>query len=223
MLLKLASLVAAAALPFLCLQCLSSHAPLIQEGVRTLTSSALQGASIKGVNVLADGRNVVLQGMVASEAIKAKAGTLALALPGVRSVDNQLVVGASTAAVQTKLNEILLNKKIEFQTGQDVILPVSTPVLEEALAVLKEAPQISVTVNGHTDSRGDPAANKDLSARRAKAVASWFQGRGIEAGRLASAGFGAEKPIDTNDTDAGRARNRRVEIIANSPITVGGK
>lgn len=222
MLTKLASLAIAGALPFLCLNCLSSHAPLIQQSVKTLSSTALEGASIKGVKVDADGRDVVLRGVVGSEAEKAKAGAIAFATFGVRSVDNQLVVGASAATVQTKLNEILLRKKIEFETAQDVILPASTPVLEEALGVLKQAPQLSITINGHTDSRGDAAANKDLSARRARAVAQWFQGHGIEAGRLASAGYGAEKPIDTNDTEAGRAKNRRVEIIANSAATVGG-
>ncbi|MFN7925774.1 MAG: OmpA family protein [Bryobacteraceae bacterium] len=214
---------AALALPFLCLQCISSHATNIQKGLQALTSSALAGANIKGVTVGADGRDIVLKGVVDSEPTKATAGTIAMALPGVRTVDNQLTVAPPVAVIQKKIDEILLKKKIEFETAKDVILPASTPVLDEALAVLKEAPQLTITINGHTDSRGDAAANKDLSARRARAVATWFQSHGVESSRLSSAGFGAEKPIDTNDTDAGRAKNRRVEIIANSAVTVGGK
>jgi outer membrane protein OmpA-like peptidoglycan-associated protein len=220
---KIASLAAAAALPFLCLQCITSHAPLIQQSLKSATSSSLEGASIKGVKVLADGRDITLQGIVDTEAIKTQAGTLAMALPGVRSVDNQLIVGVTAATVNTKLNEILLKKKIEFQTAKDVILPVSTPVLEEALAVLNQAPELSVTINGHTDSHGDAAMNKDLSTRRARAVATWLQAHGVAPTRLASAGYGAEKPIDSNDTEAGRARNRRVEIVANSTVVMGGK
>jgi outer membrane protein OmpA-like peptidoglycan-associated protein len=220
---KLASLAVAAALPFLCLQCITSHAPVIQSSLQAATVSALDGANIKGVTVGADGRDIVLKGVVDTEAIKAQAGTLAMALAGVRTVDNQLMVAPSAAVVQSRINEILLRKKIEFETNRDVILPVSTPVLEEALAVLKQAPQITVTINGHTDSQGNAAANKDLSARRALAVSKWFQSQGIDANRLKSAGYGAEKPIDTNDTEAGRAKNRRVEIIANSAAAIGGK
>ena len=223
MIAKLAVLASALAMPFLCLQCITSHAPVIQESLRASTVTALDEASVKGVKVGVDGRDVVLQGMVATEAIKTQAGTVAMMLPGVRTVDNQLTVAPSTAVVQTKLNDILLKKKIEFQSGMDVILPISTPVLEEALAVLRQAPQISVTINGHTDSQGDAVYNKALSARRAKAVATWFQNQGIDASRLASAGYGDEKPIDSNDREAGRAKNRRVEILANSAIQVGGK
>jgi outer membrane protein OmpA-like peptidoglycan-associated protein len=221
MLAKIAGLLAAIALPFLCLQCLSSHAPLIQSAIRGSAVAALESASIKGVEVACDGRDILLKGTVESEAVKLKAGAAAMMLPGVRTVDNQLTVAPTAEAVQTQLNEILLRKKIEFETAKDVILPASTPVLEEALAVLQQAPNLTIAINGHTDSMGVAQRNKDLSARRAKAVANWFQSHGVAAGRLSSAGFGSEKPIDSNDTEAGRAKNRRVEIIANQAAAGG--
>lgn len=223
MIAKLLALLASAALPFLCLQCITSHSLPIQDSLKASTLAALEGASIKGVKVGADGRDIVLQGVVDTQEIRTQAGIVAMALPGVRTVDNQLIVAPSAAGVNSKLTELLLRKKIEFQTASDVILPTSTPVLQEALAVLKEAPQLSITINGHTDSMGLAAANKDLSARRAKSVATWFATHGVDASRLSSAGFGAEKPIDSNDNEAGRAKNRRVEIIANSAVVVGGK
>jgi OmpA-OmpF porin, OOP family len=86
-------------------------------------------------------------------------------------------------------------------------------VLLGVLAVLNEHPEIKkVRVEGHTDSRGIPAKNKALSAARAASVVKWLVGHGIESARLASAGFGQELPVDTNDTDAGRQNNRRVEF-----------
>lgn len=223
---KIGALLGVLALPFLCLNCLNMHSVPIQESLKAYTATTLSSAGIKGVTVDADGRDMVLNGTVETEAIRTQAGTVAMALPGVRTVKNQLTVvppGLSVEGVQSKLNEILLRKKIEFQTGRDVILPTSLPVLEEALQVLNQAPQLSITINGHTDSAGLASANKDLSARRAKAVAAWFAGHGVAASRLSSAGYGSEKPIDTNATEAGKAKNRRVEIIANSAVVVGGK
>ena len=167
------------------------------------------------MGVKADGRDITLTGKVPSEDEKSKAGQIAMALPGVRTVDNQLVVGADVKAVQTQLNKILLDKKIEFETSKSAILPSSTPVLEEVLSVLKKAPQLSVSINGHTDNSGDPAANRVLSQQRAQAVVDWLAKSGVAANRMKAAGFGPDKPIATNATPEGRAQNRRVEIIAN--------
>ncbi len=223
MLAQLGALATTILLPFLCIQCISSRAPLIQQNLSLAAASALEKAPVPGVKVLADGRDLVLQGTVENEASRLNAGQLVLALPGVRTLDNQLVVASSAAAVQNRLNEILLNKKIEFKTAKDIILPQSLPVLDEALAVLRLAPDLTITVNGHTDSRGIPASNKKLSARRAAAVAAWFEEHGIAASRLSSAGYGSERPIDSNATAAGRARNRRVEIIASGKPPAEGR
>jgi hypothetical protein len=89
----------------------------------------------------------------------------------------------------------------------------STPVLEEIAGVLRDNPEWSLTVNGHTDNIGGDVYNLDLSKRRAAAVkqALITQYR-IAPERLSADGFGASRPVDTNDTLAGRARNRRVEL-----------
>ena len=105
--------------------------------------------------------------------------------------------------------------QVKFKTASAQILPgkESEEVLEAVLKVLNDHPEIKrVSVEGHTDTKGVPQANKKLSADRAASVVKWLVGHGIAKERLTSAGFGQEKPIDTNDTEDGRKNNRRVEF-----------
>lgn len=101
---------------------------------------------------------------------------------------------------------------ITFRSGSDRLQPASTPVLEQVLALLVDGPTLEAHIVGHTDAAGDRTANLRLSARRAAAVQAWLAGRGVDPARLSSAGKGSDLPVDTNDTEAGRALNRRVEI-----------
>ncbi len=87
------------------------------------------------------------------------------------------------------------------------------PVLEEVVRIMKEHPEIRVEIQGHTDNIGSDEANMTLSERRAEAVKQYLVNRGIDAGRLDTRGFGESRPIDSNDTDLGRARNRRIEFV----------
>lgn len=105
--------------------------------------------------------------------------------------------------------------QVKFQTGSAQILPGkdSQEVLQAVLKILKEHTDIAkVRVEGHTDNRGQKAYNKKLSGDRAASVVAWLVKNGIAKERLASAGFGDEKPVDTNDTEPGRKNNRRVEF-----------
>lgn len=215
MLAKLGVVAAPLALLLLCLNCIPSDSSLIQTGVRSLTAASLLAAPISGVEVAADGREVTLTGVVASEEIKAKAGVLALAAPGVRTVDNRLTIGLDAKIVQPSINKILLAKKIEFETGKDVLLPQSIPVLEEVRDALKQAPQLAIRIEGHTDSDGTPEANRALSHARAEAVVAWLAGHGIAKDHMTAFGFGPDKPIAPNTTVEGRSKNRRVEITVN--------
>ncbi len=104
-------------------------------------------------------------------------------------------------------------EKVKFKTNSAVILPESAPILLEVIAELNEHPDIAgVDVHGHTDSVGTPEYNLKLSRRRAASVVKWLTAHGVDGERLKSAGFGLTKPIDTNQTDRGRANNRRVEF-----------
>ncbi len=112
-------------------------------------------------------------------------------------------------------DQIVILDQVKFKTSSADILPGkdSEDVLEAVLAVLKEHPEIQhLRVEGHTDNRGNAAMNKRLSAARASSVRTWLVGHGIEAPRLSSAGFGFERPRDTNSTEEGRHNNRRVEF-----------
>lgn len=91
-------------------------------------------------------------------------------------------------------------------------------VLNSVILVLKEFDQTIVVVAGHTDSRGRDYYNQTLSERRAKSVADYLQQNGVVEARIESVGFGEKHPIADNDTDAGRALNRRVELSL-VPIT----
>ena len=102
---------------------------------------------------------------------------------------------------------------ILFDTGSDVIKPHSTPTLEEITDMLKEHADLKLTIEGHTDNVGDAAGNQALSEKRAAAVKAYLVGKGIDASRLESKGFGATKPKAGNDSAEGRQTNRRVELV----------
>lgn len=130
--------------------------------------------------------------------------------PGPRS-DDHGKNGCPIAVV--KGGQIVILERIEFATDRDTIRPQSNMVLEAVWKVLTEHPEIAaVSVEGHTDNHGGKGHNKRLSKRRAKAVVKWLVDKGITADRLSAAGFGQSRPIDSNDTAAGRQNNRRVEF-----------
>jgi len=114
---------------------------------------------------------------------------------------------------QISQGQIKILEQVQFATNSDKILPASDSILEAVLKILTDHPEITkVSVEGHTDNRGGKAYNKNLSKRRAASVVKWLVGHGVDKKRLSSAGFGQEKPIDTNETDEGRQNNRRVEF-----------
>lgn len=103
---------------------------------------------------------------------------------------------------------------IFFDTDRDVVRPDSTPTLNEIASLLRADPALRVDVVGHTDAQGDAAHNQGLSERRARAVvAALVDTHGIAPGRLQARGAGATAPVASNDDEAGRARNRRVELV----------
>lgn len=102
---------------------------------------------------------------------------------------------------------------INFDTGKATMKPDSAPIIEQIASMMKSAQSLKLAVEGHTDNVGDAKKNKKLSEERANAVAQAITAKGIDKGRMTSAGFGAEKPVDDNKTESGRAKNRRVELV----------
>jgi outer membrane protein OmpA-like peptidoglycan-associated protein len=101
---------------------------------------------------------------------------------------------------------------LNFDSATTNLTSESQPTVTDLIAIMKCYPNMSVKLEGHTDSTGDPQANKTLSLNRAEAVKALLVAGGIDAARIDTGGWGQEKPIASNDTDEGRAKNRRTEL-----------
>ena len=111
-------------------------------------------------------------------------------------------------------SNIAIIDKIQFETGKADLKPVSFPVLDEVVKVLKSNPQIKeVDVEGHTDSTGSADINRKLSKERAESCIKYLQSKGVKAGILSPKGYGPDRPIADNATEEGREANRRVEFL----------
>jgi outer membrane protein OmpA-like peptidoglycan-associated protein len=101
----------------------------------------------------------------------------------------------------------------QFDFDKATLKPDGKRMVDEAVRVMKDKPDLRVSVEGHTDSVGSDAYNQRLSERRAKAVSDYLISQGIDDSRISVEGFGESKPVASNESAAGRAENRRVEII----------
>ncbi len=102
---------------------------------------------------------------------------------------------------------------INFDTNKSTISTDSQLIIDQVATLLKNNPELKLSIEGHTDNTGDAANNKLLSEQRSKAVNSALLAKGITANRLSSLGWGMERPIADNHTEDGRALNRRVELV----------
>ncbi len=118
--------------------------------------------------------------------------------------------------------KLSLSNEVSFDFGRADIKPAFEPSLAKLTDVLQKYNRTTVQVVGHTDSVGSEASNQQLSERRAHAVASYLASNGVSSSRLRTEGRGEREPRDSNDTEAGRAINRRVEIYV-KPIVEEGQ
>ncbi len=102
---------------------------------------------------------------------------------------------------------------INFETGQSKIKDESKPVVNQIAEMLNRNPEIKISIEGHTDKNGTIKSNQTLSENRAKAVMEALVSKGISKNRMSSKGWGQTKPIADNETQEGKAKNRRVEIV----------
>ena len=130
------------------------------------------------------------------------------------AIENKMVDAAAMAKGLGDTGHIALYG-IYFDTDKAVIRPESRPTLEQIAKLLAGQPQLNVFIVGHTDSQGTFDYNLDLSRRRAEAIAQELvKSYRIAQPRLRTAGVGLLAPIGSNATEAGRALNRRVELVA---------
>jgi OOP family OmpA-OmpF porin len=136
---------------------------------------------------------------------------------GVNNCDDKCPTSAAGEAVGADgcAQAIVIDLRgVNFAFDRAELTAESTAILDQAVDVLNRYPALKVEVAGHTDSVGTDAYNQGLSERRAKTVYDYLTNKGISADRLSGPnGYGEGKPIDTNDTSEGRARNRRTELV----------
>jgi outer membrane protein OmpA-like peptidoglycan-associated protein len=116
-------------------------------------------------------------------------------------------------AKQTDRGMVLTLGDVLFDTGRAELKAGAFSTLDRLATFLRQNPERTVAIEGHTDSVGSDSFNQSLSERRAQAVRVALTSRGIDSGRVTAAGMGETKPVANNATAEGRQRNRRVEVV----------
>ena len=113
---------------------------------------------------------------------------------------------------EIEVGQTIRLNNISFEFNKADLLPSSYEELDKVYSFLNDNPTVQIELAGHTDNVGSDDYNMELSQKRADAVKTYLVNKGIDAGRLTSKGYGETKPIETNDQDWGREKNRRVEF-----------
>jgi outer membrane protein OmpA-like peptidoglycan-associated protein len=129
-------------------------------------------------------------------------------------ISGDAVIGSDEA--NNRIFVIVFNSDGLFATGSSEILSPDT-FLNLIARINESAPGSAIQVRGHTDSTGSPEANQALSEQRAASVQAFLTSNGVNASEVTAIGFGETQPLALEDTDAGRARNRRVEVVIRVP------
>ena len=134
-------------------------------------------------------------------------------------------MGSGVQVTQTPDNQLKLNipSDTSFDTGRADIKPNLRPILDQFASGLANQPNTEVRIVGHTDNTGSDAVNDPLSVQRAESARNYLAARGVDPSRIAIAGRGEREPIADNSTEAGRARNRRVEIFLGERANVANR
>ncbi|MET0333515.1 MAG: OmpA family protein [Rhizobacter sp.] len=138
--------------------------------------------------------------------------------PQMESAERQLTsalsgTGVSVARTTDERLWITLPGDLTFQPNRSALKPGATAVLDKIVLSLRGVPAADLRIVGHTDAKGAAAANDALSLDRAASTRDWLVARGMSPVKIAVAGRGSRDPLASNDDDAGRAANRRVEIL----------
>ena len=178
-------------------------------------AGALAGAAIGRATSGGNAGRSTVTGALAGAAIGAVGGYLwNNRMEAQKQRMQQATQGTGVEVTQTADNQLKLNipSDISFDTGRADIKPDMRGVLDPFAQTLKDNPATTIRIVGHTDSTGSDSINDPLSVRRAESTAHYLEDRGVAGNRIETAGRGEHEPIADNNTDAGRAKNRRVEI-----------
>jgi OOP family OmpA-OmpF porin len=171
-----------------------------------------------GTLVVTD-REVKLSGDAFYEAAVAQIrANLAKDFPQAWQVKADISVKPATAPVdptvcQQLFSDLLAKGRIRFEPGRASIDPDSAGLLDRLIETATRCPNADIEIAGHTDAVGEDAFNQTLSEKRAEAVTDYLVKAGLPANRFTATGYGSSQPVTTNDTDEGKARNRRIDFL----------
>lgn len=182
---------------------------LFSEVETTLSSNGFDDVSFE-----LDDYDVTLDGSVNSENNLERLDTAMADVVGIGEVTNDVTV--TTNPLEESLRELFADSPVEFASGSATLPAAAQAQLDEAATIINDAPGVDIEVAGYTDNVGNDELNKILSEGRARAVVKYLVDQGVDAERIYAIGYGEARPIASNDTEAGRAKNRRIEFSIGS-------
>ncbi|MGI9659101.1 MAG: fasciclin domain-containing protein, partial [Gaiellaceae bacterium] len=173
------------------------------EAATIAQASSFAVASGEEIGVVTDGELIWLGGSRIVESIDSGNAVI--------HVVDRVLIPPSFGAAEGTVNELLALAPVQFEVGSAELTPAGERVLSRAVAYLTTNP-VSIEIGGHTDSDGDDASNQLLSEGRAQTVRAFLVDGGVDGGGLSAVGYGETQPIANNNTDRGKARNRRIDF-----------
>lgn len=164
-----------------------------------------------GIGALAGGGKGALLGAAIGAGVGAGSGALVGRYMDKQQAELKKVKGAKIERQGDKL-VVRFDSAILFDTGKKALKPKSKTDLTEFAHVLTKYPDTDLIIEGHTDNKGKKVTNQKLSIGRAEAVIAFLSSQGVAASRMAGRGYADDRPVADNATDAGRRKNRRVEV-----------
>ena len=213
------------ALVILCVLCLWCRAPAIEDDLRgKALIMCVEDAGVDAGVLAVSGRDVTLEGAVASLSVGDAVEACIAAIPGIRVVNNNLQIVAAVKqpkapepaifdTPEVNLDDLLAGKVVEFATDSSDLTAQARSVLDEVAAIMKANPG-RVEIAGYADSRQTQEYNLWLSERRAESVQRYLVAKGLDAGRFEVIEYGEKDPVDSNATAEGQQNNRRTEFHA---------
>jgi len=180
---------------------------------------AIAGFTLNWLKCAADGRKFTLSGEAPVESERKdrveKAKAVLQGIKGVEGVADQtkaLPAFETEDACQKFIDDLKKGKTIRFAVGKATIDAKSHVLLDSLTIAAKRCVGLKIEIQGHTDNTGDAEANQKLSEARAQSVVAYLTKRGVSADRITSKGYGDSKPVASNDTEEGKAKNRRIDF-----------
>jgi len=190
----------------------------IPKSIFNNAQAAINSSGVKGALLSVDGRDLILSGTI-SQNVDRDALTAGLSnVDGVRVVEDNMSTFDPEAAKREAQDNFLSalasidTSQVAFEPGSVSLTADSRTSLAELIQLLRAYPQFKIRVAGHTDNTGRPEVNLRISKQRAQAVANYLLQRRVGRDQVISQGYGATRPIASNESEEGRARNRRIEI-----------